>query len=342
MRNPYRSRQSGRPDTEPHVVGVGEFRAVAERLLEAGAQYLEQGREWLHAATRGQGRERHAPEGGGTGFAGNPGPGSAGRQARHPGTPYAPDEYSFSETGGVFDPQGGRHDEGPGAHGFEAELDEPLHRRARPGRAAPPDPRRRHGRQWNDHGGDAFLPGSYGFGGEGRHEPGGLPDEHGESTAGWERAYRAQGRVSYRGRGPRGYVRSDERILEEVHERLCDDPIVDATDIEVHCDQGRVILAGKVPTRWMKHRAEDIADSVRGARDIDNRIRVSAEEPVAQGDFDTSRTTGASAAGDEAPGSGHAHGDGSVDAAARGARDAERAPGPASATGATQGPKQPH
>jgi hypothetical protein len=34
-------------------------------------------------------------------------------------------------------------------------------------------------------------------------------------------------RFGYRGRGPRGYVRSDERILEEVHERLTADPYVD-------------------------------------------------------------------------------------------------------------------
>jgi len=31
---------------------------------------------------------------------------------------------------------------------------------------------------------------------------------------------------------------------------------------------------------------------VRGVKDVDNRIRVAAEEPVAQGDFDTRRATG--------------------------------------------------
>src|SRR5690606_39709440 len=80
----------------------------------------------------------------------------------------------------------------------------------------------------------------------------------------------------------RGYVRTDERILEDVNEQLCEDAIVDASDIEVHCAQGHVVLSGRVPTRWMKHRAEDIADSVRGVKDVDNRIRVAAEEPVAQ------------------------------------------------------------
>src|SRR5690606_5098688 len=216
VRNPYRSRQSGRPDNERQGAGVGEFRAAAERLLETGAQYLEPGREWLHAATRGQAQE-HAPERGDARFDGSRTvPGSARDEAR--GSPYAPDEYSFSETGGVFDPHGGRRDEGPDAHGFEADLDEPLHRRARPGGTAPGPAHGRPGRRWNDRDGDAFVPGSYGFGGEGRHEPGGLPDDqHLDRSGGWERAYRAQGRASYRGRGPRGYVRPDERILEDVH-----------------------------------------------------------------------------------------------------------------------------
>ena len=37
--------------------------------------------------------------------------------------------------------------------------------------------------------------------------------------------------VSYRGRGPRGYTRSDERLLETVCEQLTDDPRIDATEL---------------------------------------------------------------------------------------------------------------
>jgi hypothetical protein len=272
--------RSDRYNADPPV-GVGELRAVAERLLETGARVLDQGREWLHAATRRQAEEEGAYR--------RDWPGAQ----RHNDGPYAPDEYSFSETGGVFDARGGRPDEGPGAHGFEADLDDPLHRHARPGRGWVPRyagqarPRHRHG-AWDD----AFVPGSYGFGGEGRHQPGEQPDPVRATADRWERAYHAQGRTSYRGRGPRGYVRTDERILEDVNEQLCEDAIVDASDIEVHCAQGHVVLSGRVPTRWMKHRAEDIADSVRGVKDVDNRIRVAAEEPVAQGDFDTRRATG--------------------------------------------------
>lgn len=318
MRNTNQSsRQSGGRES----AGVGEFRAVAERLLETGAQYLEQGRQWLHEATRGQPREGHAPDGRETRFdvrSRDSAGGATHADSRRTRPPYAPDEYSFSETGGVFHTRAGQHDQAPGGHGFQADRDEPYRSPSR-GRATGPDWSRRSGQHWSHHDGNDFLSGSYGFGGEGRHEPGGLPDsQHAPSEqAGWERAYAAQGRASYRGRGPRGYVRSDERILDDIHERLCDDPIVDATDIEVHCDQGRVVLDGKVPTRWMKHRTEDIVDAVRGTKDIDNRIRVMAEEPVAQGDFDTSRTTGAATRDGEHAANGHAHGAGSTGAAGR-------------------------
>src|SRR5262245_32238876 len=36
------------------------------------------------------------------------------------------------------------------------------------------------------------------------------------------------------GRGPRGYRRSDDRIREDVCDRLCEHGFVDASDIEVH------------------------------------------------------------------------------------------------------------
>src|SRR5690606_20010611 len=118
VHNPYRSRHSRRQDRDRQAAGVGEFRAVAERLLETGAQYLEQGREWLHAATRGQSqdqqratRDSHAP------FGGERAGGRHWDEGHDDHGPYAPDEYSFSETGGVFDTRGGRRNEGPGAPG---------------------------------------------------------------------------------------------------------------------------------------------------------------------------------------------------------------------------------
>jgi osmotically-inducible protein OsmY len=77
------------------------------------------------------------------------------------------------------------------------------------------------------------------------------------------------------GRGPRGYRRSDERIREDVNYRLTDDPDLDASDIEVSVNDGVVTLRGSVDSRWDKRRAEDIAESVSGVVDVDNKLRAS-------------------------------------------------------------------
>ena len=82
------------------------------------------------------------------------------------------------------------------------------------------------------------------------------------------------GRPSFRGRGPKNYERSDDRIREEVCERLTDADDVDATEIEVTVNSGTVTLSGTVNERYAKRRAEDIVESVRGVKDVQNSIRV--------------------------------------------------------------------
>ena len=83
-----------------------------------------------------------------------------------------------------------------------------------------------------------------------------------------------RGQASHHGKGPKGYRRSDQRILEEICELLTEDSQVDASDIEIQCKEGKVVLEGEVATRQMRYRAEDLADQVRGVEDIENRIRV--------------------------------------------------------------------
>jgi osmotically-inducible protein OsmY len=78
----------------------------------------------------------------------------------------------------------------------------------------------------------------------------------------------------YRGRGPRGYTRSDTRIHEEVSDRLMEDRYVDASEIDVSVAGGEVTLAGMVASREMKRRAENIAASVLGVKDVHNSLRV--------------------------------------------------------------------
>jgi osmotically-inducible protein OsmY len=77
-----------------------------------------------------------------------------------------------------------------------------------------------------------------------------------------------------RGRGPRGYTRSDERIREDVSDRLSDDWRVDASDIEVKVEAGEVTLNGTVRNRDDKRRAEDLADDCSGVKHVQNNLRI--------------------------------------------------------------------
>lgn len=78
----------------------------------------------------------------------------------------------------------------------------------------------------------------------------------------------------HRGRGPRGYRRTDERIREDINDRLTDHPYIDASDIEVLVTSGEVTLAGAVESRQAKRLAEDIAESVSGVTHVENRLRI--------------------------------------------------------------------
>lgn len=78
----------------------------------------------------------------------------------------------------------------------------------------------------------------------------------------------------YTGTGPSGYQRSDERILEDVCERMTRHGYLDAGNIEVEANDGIVTLRGTVDSRRTKRMAEDTAESVAGVWDIDNRLTV--------------------------------------------------------------------
>ncbi len=87
-----------------------------------------------------------------------------------------------------------------------------------------------------------------------------------------ERDRRLEGR--HRGKGPKSYNRSDDRIKEDINDKLSDDPFVDASEIEVTVSNGDVTLTGTVDERSSKRRAEDIAENVSGVKNVENRIRV--------------------------------------------------------------------
>ena len=68
---------------------------------------------------------------------------------------------------------------------------------------------------------------------------------------------------------------SDDRIRKEIYGRLFDDTDLDASDIEVSVDNGVVTLSGSVDSLWDKRRAEDIAKSVSGVTEVNNKLRAS-------------------------------------------------------------------
>jgi len=68
---------------------------------------------------------------------------------------------------------------------------------------------------------------------------------------------------------------SDDRIRKEIYGRLFDDTDLDASDIEVSVDNGVVTLSGSVDSLWDKRRAEDIAKSVSGVMEVNNKLRAS-------------------------------------------------------------------
>ena len=80
-------------------------------------------------------------------------------------------------------------------------------------------------------------------------------------------------------RGPRAYQRSDERIREDICERLAHSNEIDPTDVTVEVHGGMVTLAGTVPERPMKHGMEDIVVQCYGVQDVDNRVRVAQRDP---------------------------------------------------------------
>jgi hypothetical protein len=98
--------------------------------------------------------------------------------------------------------------------------------------------------------------------------------------------YGSQGR-NRQLRGPKGYKRSDERIREDICDRLSMQDI-DSSEIEVTVSNGEVTLAGTVSDRSMKWEAEQVCDAVQGVNEINNQIRVKRMQESASG------TTGSS------------------------------------------------
>lgn len=104
----------------------------------------------------------------------------------------------------------------------------------------------------------------------------GLVDRAGDKIASWfgDDAATARRKDDHRGRGPKGYVRTDARIEEDIHDRLTDAPYVGAREITVTVKDREITLDGTVDSRRAKRHAEDYADGISGVTHVQNTLRV--------------------------------------------------------------------
>lgn len=129
------------------------------------------------------------------------------------------------------------------------------------------------------------LLGSYGdggFAGNRESNPGGTPepwriDPWGLRSADEGPFTGSRGATpDYRGRGPKGWRRTDESIRERVCDVLEASPDIDAREIEVEVHEGQVTLSGHVQNRPCKRKAEDAIAHLPGVVDVHNRLAVDA------------------------------------------------------------------
>lgn len=95
--------------------------------------------------------------------------------------------------------------------------------------------------------------------------------QSGYSSEDWQRAGGQTG--LHRGKGPKGYQRSDERLKEMICERLRDDPEIDPSEVTINVQGGKVTLEGTVDSRHAKNAIEDAAEQF-GVQEVQNNLRV--------------------------------------------------------------------
>ncbi len=162
------------------------------------------------------------------------------------------------------------------------------------------------GTQWGNSGsGSQYGGGNYGsgsqWGNSGRDTQSGTGTY--ESGSRWGRSGSTQwgkgGNDSdqdtmHKGKGPKGYKRADERIQDDINDRLTDDSQLDASEIEVTVTNGEVKLSGTVDSRDAKRRAEDLTEAISGVSNVENSIRVKQDKEMGSSTSDKSATSGSS------------------------------------------------
>jgi len=251
----------------------------AQRWDEGGDHERVQNRHW-----QGQGRGSYAGygSGGDRDFQSQPrreGPGGYGGQSQYSGSPGGQSDYGGQDDdrySGQRDYEGRRGQGGYGTSGSQGYGSQDYGSQGNVQHGADYGTQYSEERDWRQ---QQRGQGSSGYARSGFDRQSGMASRPYERQ-GYGYGNREAGATlqSNRGRGPKNFTRSDERITEDINEKLSDDDLLDATGLNVEVKQGVVTLTGTVEQRWMKHMAEDIAERCSGVKDVENNIRVSRME----------------------------------------------------------------
>ncbi|MBB2919766.1 BON domain-containing protein [Cupriavidus alkaliphilus] len=118
--------------------------------------------------------------------------------------------------------------------------------------------------------------------------------------------------------GPRGYQRSDDRIRDQICERLSYARGVDVSDVSVDVNEGVVSLTGTVRDRGQKYYIEDMADGTYGVKEVNNDIRVRRDSDRPGESSGGARSAASSGSSPGSPGSATATTGGSATSATTG------------------------
>jgi hypothetical protein len=77
-----------------------------------------------------------------------------------------------------------------------------------------------------------------------------------------------------RGRAPKGWKRSDDRIKDDICETLEYRTNINAEDIDIQVKDGEVTLSGTVRSRQEKRQIEDTVEQAMGVKEVHNQLRV--------------------------------------------------------------------
>ena len=102
-------------------------------------------------------------------------------------------------------------------------------------------------------------------------------------------------RNDHRGKGPKGYKRSDEKIRSDLEDELYNDSYIDASDMEISVNNAVVTLTGSVDSKWIKRRAEDIAETITGVDEVKDNLIVRKEAQRNSADYYSNSDTGSRA-----------------------------------------------